>query len=39
MIIQLATIHALGLLSPGELERFTEKTRSIVKSLAKESLR
>jgi hypothetical protein len=37
MILQLATIRALGLLSPGELERFTQETRSIVESLAKES--
>jgi hypothetical protein len=35
MIVQLATIHALGLLSRDELERFTQSTRSIVESLAK----
>ena len=39
MIVQLATIHALGLLSPGELDRFTQQTRSVVESLAKESFR
>jgi len=37
MIVQLAAIHALGLLSPGDLERFTEETRNIVESLAKQS--
>ena len=37
MIVQLAVIRALGLLSPGELERFTQETRSIIESLAQES--
>jgi hypothetical protein len=39
MILQLTAIRALGLLSPAELERFTEETHSIVESLAKESSR
>jgi hypothetical protein len=36
MIIQLAAIHAYGLLAPNELERFTERTRVTIESLAKE---
>jgi hypothetical protein len=36
MIIQLAAIHAYGLLEPSELERFTERTRATIESLAKE---
>ena len=37
MIIQLAAIHALGLLLPGELERFTQDTRRVIEPLTKES--
>lgn len=39
MIGQLAAIHAYGLLEPHELERFTERTRATVESLAKEFTR
>jgi hypothetical protein len=39
MIIQLAAIHAYGLLAPNELERFTERTRATIESLAKEFTR
>jgi hypothetical protein len=39
MVLQLATIRALGVLSPSELERFTQETRSILESLAKDSAR
>jgi hypothetical protein len=39
MIIQLAAIHAYGLLEPGEIERFTERTRATIESLAKEFTR
>jgi hypothetical protein len=39
MIIQLAAIHAHGLLEPNELERFTERTRGTIESLAKEFTR
>jgi hypothetical protein len=35
MIIQLAAIHAHGLLEPGELERFTERTRATIDLLTK----
>lgn len=36
MIVQLAAIHAYGLLETNELERFTERTRTTIESLAKE---
>jgi hypothetical protein len=36
MIIQLAAIHAYGLLEPNELERFTDRTRTTIGSLARE---
>jgi hypothetical protein len=39
MIVQLAAIHAYGLLQPNELERFTERTRATIESLAKEFTR
>jgi hypothetical protein len=39
MIIQLAAIHAHGLLELDELERFTERTRATIESLAKELTR
>ena len=39
MIIQLAAIHAYALLEPNELERFTERTRATIESLAKEITR
>jgi hypothetical protein len=39
MIIQLAAIHAHGLLEPNELERFTEHTRATIESLAREFTR
>ena len=39
MIIQLAAIHAYGLLEPNELERFAERTRATIESLAKEFTR
>jgi hypothetical protein len=39
MILQLAAIHALGLVSPAEFQRFTQETRGIVESLARESAR
>jgi hypothetical protein len=39
MIIQLAAIHAYGLLESNELERFTERTRATIESLAKEFTR
>jgi hypothetical protein len=39
MILQLATIRALGVLSPSELERFTQETRSILESLAMDGSR
>jgi hypothetical protein len=39
MIIQLAAIHSHGLLEPNELERFTERTRATIESLAKEITR
>jgi hypothetical protein len=35
MIIQLAAIHAHGLLEPNELERFSEPIRATIESLAK----
>jgi len=35
MAIQLSAIHALGPLSPGELERFTQETRDTVEALAR----
>ena len=34
MIMQLAAIHAYGLLEPGELARFTPQTRDTIESLA-----
>jgi hypothetical protein len=37
MIIQLAAIHAHGLLEPVELERFTERTRATIDFLARGS--
>jgi hypothetical protein len=36
MIAQLAAIYAFGLIEPDELERFTERTRATIRSLAKE---
>jgi hypothetical protein len=36
MIVQLAAIHAYGLLDAHELERFTARTRATIESLAKE---
>ena len=39
MIIQLAAIHAHGLLEPDELGRFSERTRITIESLAKELFR
>jgi hypothetical protein len=39
MIIQLAAIHAHGLLEPRELERFTERTRATIESLARDFTR
>jgi hypothetical protein len=39
MIIQLTAIHAYGLLEPDELERFTQRTRATIESLAKEFTR
>lgn len=36
MIVQLAAIHAYGLLEPDELARFTPATRSTIEGLAKE---
>jgi hypothetical protein len=36
MLVQLTALHTLGLLSSSELERFTQDTRRIVESLAKE---
>ena len=39
MLIQLAAIQALGLLSAGDLGRFTHETRGAIESLAKESAR
>jgi hypothetical protein len=36
MILQLATIRVLGLLSPGELERFSQEIRRAVESLTQE---
>ena len=36
MIIQLAAIHAYGLLEPDELARFTTETRDTIESFAKE---
>jgi hypothetical protein len=36
LIIQLAAMHAYGLLEHDELERFTERTRATIDSLAKE---
>lgn len=36
MIGQLVAIYAHGLLEPGELEQFTERTKGTVESLAKE---
>jgi len=36
MIIQLAAIHAYGLLEPDELARFTPATRSTIEGLAKD---
>jgi len=35
MIMQLAAIHASGLLEPGELARFSPQTRDTIESLAK----
>jgi hypothetical protein len=37
MILQLAAIHALGLLLPGELGRFTQDTRRVIEPMTKES--
>jgi recombinational DNA repair ATPase RecF len=37
MVVQLAALNALGLLSQGELGRFTQETRGIVESLVKGS--
>jgi hypothetical protein len=39
VIGQLVAIYASGLLEPDELERFTERTRATVESLAKELAR
>lgn len=39
MFVQLAAIHAYGLLEPHELGRFTERTRATIESLAKEFTR
>jgi len=39
MIVQLAAIHAYGLLEPHELGRFTERTRATIESLATEFMR
>ncbi len=39
MIVQLAVIHAYGLLEPDELARFTPHTRGTIESLAKELAR
>jgi hypothetical protein len=39
MIIQLAAIHAYGLLAPNELERFSDRTRATIESIAKEFTR
>lgn len=39
MIVQLAAIHAYGLLETHELGRFTDRTRATVESLAKEFAR
>jgi len=36
MIVQLAAIHAYGLLEPDELGHFTVRTRTTIESLAKE---
>lgn len=36
MIVQLAAICAYGLLEPHEFERFTERTRATIESIAKE---
>jgi len=36
MFIQLAAIHAYGLLEPHELGRFTARTRATIESLARE---
>ena len=36
MIVQLAAIHAYGLLEPDELARFTPATRRTVEGLAKD---
>jgi len=35
MIVQLAAIHAYGLLEPGEVARFSPHTRDTIESLAK----
>jgi hypothetical protein len=39
MLIQLGAIHAYGLLESDELERFTQRTRATIESLAKEFTR
>jgi hypothetical protein len=39
MLVQLGAIHAFGLLEPDELERFTERTRATIESLANEFTR
>lgn len=39
MIVQLAAIHAYGLLEARELERFTARTRATIESLAREFTR
>ena len=39
MIVQLAAIHAYGLLEPDELARFTQDTRDTIESFAKEFTR
>ena len=39
MIVQLAAIHAHGLLEPEELARFTPQTRATIESFAKEFAR
>ena len=37
MIVQLATLHTLGLLAPHEFERFSQETRSMVEALTEPS--
>jgi hypothetical protein len=38
MIVQLAAIHAYGLLESDEVARFTPRTQSLVESLSKGAL-